>query len=178
MKAFFGATIIALSVAMPTSDRDRIFADYQRCVDAPNADLAHCYNTYLRGRRINSSDEEVANESVVEAPVNGEPTGRVIEDQGVETYRRTFAEVFPFAAVDFNVSSSRQVDGVGPDLGARENVVTEGSAAHVYAEPDTCMDPCGERQMQIRELRSQIEFLEWRNQQAETLYATVANRLD
>ena len=80
MKAYFGATIIALSVAMPTSDRDRIFADYQRCVDAPSADLAFCYNTYLRGRRLNSADEEVEPASVVEAPEHGEPTGRVITD--------------------------------------------------------------------------------------------------
>ena len=80
MKAYFGATIIALSVAMPTTDRDRIFSDFQRCVDAPNADLAHCYNTYLKGRRLNSADELVENPSVVEAPVNGEHTGRVIDD--------------------------------------------------------------------------------------------------
>ena len=163
MKAFFGATIIALSNAMPTSDRDMIFGDYQRCVDAPNADIAFCYNTYLRGRRI-ERQPEVEPESVVEEPVNGEPTGRVITDQGAETYRRTFEEVFPFAAVDFNLSANRQVDGVGPSLGVRENVVTEGLNAHVYAEPDTCMDPCGERQMQIQELRDQIVFLEWRNQ--------------
>ena len=148
---------------MPTSMRDQIFGDYQRCVDAPNADLAHCYNTYLRGRHV-EVQEEMAPESVVEAPVNGEPTGRVITDQGVETYRRTFEEVFPFAAVDFNLSEERQILGVGPSLGVRENVVTDEKAAHVYAEPDTCMDPCSERQMQIRELRDQIEFLEWRNQ--------------
>ena len=71
---------IVLCSKVKTSRRDRIFSDYQRCVDAPNADLAHCYNTYLRGRRLNSADELVENPSVVEAPVNGEHTGRVIDD--------------------------------------------------------------------------------------------------
>ena len=65
MKALFGATIIALSEAMPTNTRESIFGDYQRCVDAPNADLAFCYNTYLRGRTV-EVQVEMEPESVVE----------------------------------------------------------------------------------------------------------------
>ena len=71
--------------------------------------------------------------SVVEEPENDEPTGLVIKDRGVETYRRTFAETFPFATVDFNKTDERS-NGQAL-LGVRENTMTEDKNTHYYAEP-------------------------------------------
>ena len=176
MKSLLGATLFAVSAAQG-SDRDQIYRDYQICVSTDNADLAYCYNTYLSGRTFTTGGEVVdpENDSVVEDPVNGEPTGRVIHDQGDETYRRTFEEVFPFATVDFFKTDSRST-GVGPDLGVGQVVIPGDTTSHAFAEPNTCVDPCGEMKMKIRDLRDQVEFLEWRNFQAEELYATIAYR--
>ena len=75
--------------------------------------------------------------------------------------------MFPFAAVDFNKSESRDT-GLGL-LGLRETVKPEERSAHDYAEPATCLDPCFEMAQKIEELEKQLEFAKWRNEQAEDL---------
>ena len=175
MKTLALAILIAATEAVST-DRQTVYDLYNDCLKQPNADVAYCYNTYLRGRtfvREPESEDEMKN-VVFEAD---EPTGRVIHDRGVETYRKTFGTVFADATVDFFKTDKRS-SGVGPELGPRQTVVPEDKTSHNYAEPQTCTDPCAEMKMKVAELQNQLEFLEWRNEQAEQLYATIAYRFN
>ena len=90
------------------------------------------------------------------------PTGRVVRDKGDDEYRRSFVEVFPFAAVDFNKSESRDT-GLGL-LGLKETVKLDERSAHDYAEPAQCFDPCFEMNKKIAELEKELEFAKWRNE--------------
>ena len=103
MRTFLGASLAAVSAAVAKSPTD-LFLD---CTKDGGA-LLDCYNRYLAqpSFKLAPAEPEEA-PSVVEEPENDEPTGLVIKDRGVETYRKTFAEVFPFATVDFNKTDSR-----------------------------------------------------------------------
>ena len=137
MRTFLGASLVAVSAAISMTPTD-LFIDCTRNGGA----LLDCYNTYLAGGLNLAPVEPEEPPSVVEEPHNDEPTGRVLKDRGVETYRRTFAETFPFATVDFNKSESR--DNGQFLFGLRENYVTEDKNEHYYAEPAMCSDPCFE----------------------------------
>ena len=103
MRTFLGASLAAVSAAVAMSPTE-LFIDCTRDGGA----LLDCYNRYLANPqpKLAPAEPEVP-PSVVEEPLNDEPTGLVIKDRGVETYRKTFAEVFPFATVDFNKTESR-----------------------------------------------------------------------
>ena len=148
MRTLAFVSLLAVSEAVK-DHRETVYQMYQDCVDAPNSDIAHCYNTFLSGRSFVVGDHDQEQEEPASVVVErAEPTGRVIHDRGVETYKRTFGTVFADATVDFFKTDSRS-SGVGPDLGPRETVVSEDKTAHNYAEPETCSDPCGEMKMKV-----------------------------
>ena len=162
MRVAFGCTLVAVSAAVQMNDYQEYFA----CVQE-TADFMTCYDRYL------SNDFRVAPEpepeliSVVEEAEH--ETGRLVYDEGREAYQQSIARTFPFLVVDFNKSEKRDTGLF--ELGLKEVVVPEDKNSHYHMEPQQCFDPCAEMNEDIRELKDKVEFLEWRNAQAENLLA-------
>ena len=153
-------------------------ADYEayfECVDVKLMPVLDCYYMHLdrtsQPAQVQSEPEPEQPSVVEEAD---KPTGKVIYDKGDEVYRASFTRVFPFAAVDFNKSESRDT-GLG-DLGLKEFVIPESKGVHAQYEPHQCFDPCFEKKEALVELRNRVEYLEWRNGQAENLLARAPKR--
>ena len=72
-------------------------------------------------------------------------------DPETAAYRLSFAQLYPFAIVDFHVSNQR-AQGNGHLLNKEENTVTEDAPTHYYAEPEECDDPCAELRARVAEL--------------------------
>ena len=160
MRVAFGCTLVAVSAAVQMTD----FQGYFDCV-RETADFMDCYDRFLSTDRVVEIEPEPV--SVVEEAEF--ETGRLVYDQGREAYQESIKRTFPFMVVDFNKSEERDTGLF--KLGLKEFVIPDEMDEHSYAEPQQCFDPCADMNEEIRELKDKIEFLEWRNAQAENLLA-------
>ena len=172
-------TSTALSMDRDFSTWKMDYDSYFDCVHERLMPILDCFNLHLnRSSQPVQAQPEPEPESESEMPSVVEeadkPTGKLIEDQGDEEYRASIKRVFPFAAVDFNLSESRDT-GLG-SLGLKEFVIPKNKENYIKSQPQQCFDPCFEKKESLAELRDRVEYLEWRNNQAEHLLKRVLQR--